>query len=171
MFWIVLRSGRDAFNQQTADMEESLHLSQEESDRSDGKGTFDSDEDSEADSDDASGSSAIDSEVNSNASGDSDSDSSSSEESEAEQVEEAEPANLDPMVVYGPAPPAADFTYKLKIFLSFLQIVTNLSSGLEVQWPNTFKDFVLLFNVVNMDFLFVRAQRHATHTRAHAHQL
>jgi hypothetical protein len=29
-----------------------------------------------------------------------------------------------------------------------------VSSGLEIQWPNTFKNFVLLFNVVNMDFLF-----------------
>jgi hypothetical protein len=47
----------------------------------------------------------------------------------------------------------SDFTYKLKIFLGFLQIVTNISSGLEIQWPNTFKDFVLIFDVVNLDYL------------------
>jgi hypothetical protein len=102
---------------------------------------------------DSAASSPIDSEADSTGSSALSSSSASDSESELE-AEEAEPTNLDPMSVYGPPAPVSDFTYKLKIFLGFLQIVTNVSSGLEIQWPNTFKNFVLLFNVVNMDFLF-----------------
>jgi hypothetical protein len=157
MFWIILRSGRDALVQHMAAMHEggarddvSDIMNDDESglsSKSKGSRSRHTDDDSDDDS------SAIDSEADSTRSGRSSSDYSSSSDSEVE-VEAAEPTNLDPMVVYGPPPPLSDFTYKLKIFLGFLQIMTNLSSGLEVQWPNTFKEFVLLFNVVNMDFLF-----------------
>lgn len=48
-----------------------------------------------------------------------------------------------------PEEPKPDFTYKLKIFLGFLQIVTNLGTGLQIQWPPSFKEFVQAFDVAN----------------------
>lgn len=49
--------------------------------------------------------------------------------------------------------PKPDFTFKLKIALTFVQIVTNLSVGLEIQWPSDFKTFVNWFNPANLDFV------------------
>ena len=218
MFWVVLRLGRDAFNAQAAEMEESINLSDlddeseaaagnkphghrnkkkkaagEDDDDDDDDGDSDSEEeDSRSGSEGSGPESSIDSERRSDeSSSESESSSSSSSDSDLDTREEPEPENLDPMAVYGPPvsetqqraltavgrklcvfcvsdvfsfvcvcvcvcflflfqfqPPESDFTYKLKIFLGFLQILTNISSGLEIQWPNTFKDFVLVFDVV-----------------------
>jgi hypothetical protein len=166
MFWIVLRSGQEAFNLTTAEMfeddEQSFNMSDASGSESDGPAkkkrarTDDSGSEEDSQSDSGSGSSsgsAIDSERNEDASSSSEY-SSSSESSDSEvETETAEPVNLDPMVVYGPPPPTSDFTYKLKIFVGFIQIVSALGSGLDIQWPNTFKEFVSYFDIINMDFL------------------
>lgn len=52
-----------------------------------------------------------------------------------------------------PPPPPPNFTYKLKIFLGFIQIVTNLGTGIDTSWPQTFKEFVALFDLLNFDFI------------------
>ena len=54
----------------------------------------------------------------------------------------------------GPPPPPPNFTYKLKIFLSFIQIATHIGTGLEIQWPSTFKEFILFFDFLNFDYIF-----------------
>jgi hypothetical protein len=64
-----------------------------------------------------------------------------------------EPTNEELARLYQPAAPAANFTYKLKIFLGFLQIITNVSSGLDTQWPQTYKTFMTYFSIVNFDFI------------------
>jgi hypothetical protein len=62
------------------------------------------------------------------------------------------------LTVHGPPQPPADFTYKLKIFVTWLQIATKIASGLQVQWPGAYKHFILWFNVaVNFDFLVLNA--------------
>jgi len=63
--------------------------------------------------------------------------------------------NLPMLSVHGPPPPKSNFLYKLKILLSFVQIVTNLTIGLEVQFPATFKSFMAYFNPANFDFIQV----------------
>jgi len=68
----------------------------------------------------------------------------------------SEPENEDPLAninLASPAPVKDDLTHKLKIFLGFLQIMTNISSGLDMQWPATFKSFMTYFSVVNFDFI------------------
>ena len=80
---------------------------------------------------------------------------SASDESEsdtARNVNEDEPSNPNLVVARvfdGPPPPAENLTYKLKIMLSFLQIATNLSSGLDIQWPTLYKSFLLNFDIIN----------------------
>ena len=47
--------------------------------------------------------------------------------------------------VYGSAAkPEPNFTGKMKIFLGFLQIATNIGTGLEIQWPPSFKSMILM---------------------------
>ncbi len=48
----------------------------------------------------------------------------------------------------GAPPPHPAITFKLKILLGFLQIVTNLSFGLSISWPPTFAAFINWFNPV-----------------------
>jgi hypothetical protein len=48
----------------------------------------------------------------------------------------------------GPPAPHPDFTFKLKILLGFLQVCTNLSFGLAIQFPPTFTAFLNWFNPV-----------------------
>jgi len=60
-----------------------------------------------------------------------------------------------PYSIEGPPPPTPNFSYKLKIVISFIQIVTNLSIGLEIQWPSQFKNVMLYFNPTNLDFVQV----------------
>ena len=52
-----------------------------------------------------------------------------------------------------PPPPPPNFTYRLKIAVTFLQIVTNIGSNLEIQWPESYKTFVLYFDIANFDFI------------------
>ena len=65
----------------------------------------------------------------------------------------SEPSNpstaITARVFAGPPAPAENLTYKLKIMLSFLQIATNLSSGLDITWPSLYKSFLLNFDVIN----------------------
>jgi IPT/TIG domain/Tyrosine-protein kinase ephrin type A/B receptor-like len=60
------------------------------------------------------------------------------------------------LTVHGPPKPKPNFTYKLKIALGFAQIVTNIGSGLEIQWPTRFKEFILWFDMFNIDFILVQ---------------
>ena len=70
---------------------------------------------------------------------------------------ELDPTNTTIMTIYGPPVPPPDFTYKLKIFMSFLQISTNITSGLELQWPTTYTNWMLFFDVFNFDFILSSA--------------
>lgn len=60
------------------------------------------------------------------------------------------------LTIHGPPKPQPNFTYKLKIALTFAQICTNLATGLEIQWPNRFREFLLYFNVLNFDFILLQ---------------
>jgi hypothetical protein len=53
--------------------------------------------------------------------------------------------------IFGPPKPKPNFTYKLKIMLGFAQVVTNVATGLEVRWPESFKKMVSYLNPVNID--------------------
>jgi len=57
------------------------------------------------------------------------------------------------LTVFGPPPPKPGFVYKLKIALSFAQIVTSVTGGLEVQFPENFKTVVTWLNPANMDIM------------------
>lgn len=65
----------------------------------------------------------------------------------------SEDANGNVLTIHGPPLPPANFTYSLKIFLGFLQIVSNVASGLEIQWPSKYEEFALYFDVANFDFI------------------
>jgi len=58
----------------------------------------------------------------------------------------------DTMTVDGIPAPIPNFTFKLKIVIGFLQILTSMVIGLEVRWPDNFKTFVQWFGPVNLDF-------------------
>ena len=73
-----------------------------------------------------------------------------------------EDAFLDPdnehiMTIHGPPAPEPNFTYKLKILVAFIQIVTNITSGVEVQWPTKYETTVQYFDVANVDFVIANA--------------
>lgn len=70
----------------------------------------------------------------------------------AAEEEEEEPSNSS-FELMEPTPPRQDFTGVLKIFLGFLQIVTSVASGLDMQWPSTYKTFMGYFAIVNFDFI------------------
>eukprot|EP00455_Lapot_gusevi_P034469 TRINITY_DN379_c0_g1_i2.p1 TRINITY_DN379_c0_g1~~TRINITY_DN379_c0_g1_i2.p1 ORF type:complete len:631 (+),score=258.67 TRINITY_DN379_c0_g1_i2:174-1895(+) len=46
-----------------------------------------------------------------------------------------------------------DFTWKLKIMLGFLQIITNLAVSVQIPLPETFMSFVRYLTVINFDFV------------------
>jgi TRAP-type C4-dicarboxylate transport system permease small subunit len=48
---------------------------------------------------------------------------------------------------------APTFTYKMKILLGFLQILTNLAFVVDVPWPTIYSRFINLFSFVNLDFV------------------
>jgi len=54
--------------------------------------------------------------------------------------------------VVSPPAPKPNFTFKLKIMLSFLQIITNLDL-LQITWPTGFRTFLSWFNPANLDFV------------------
>jgi hypothetical protein len=60
---------------------------------------------------------------------------------------------VGPLTIFGPPPPSPDYVFKLKIMLGFVQIVTNVSSSLEIRWPQLFVDFLYNFNPANLDFV------------------
>jgi hypothetical protein len=57
------------------------------------------------------------------------------------------------LTIHGPPSPSPEFTYKLKILLGFMQILTNVSTALEIQWPQSFVEFLQTFNPANLDFI------------------
>ena len=77
---------------------------------------------------------------------------SEEEEEPHNEMERVDPAKINFHVRYGPPEPQHDFTYKLKIFLSFLQVATNLGTNLNIVWPTTYVNFLLFFDVSNFDF-------------------
>jgi hypothetical protein len=70
-------------------------------------------------------------------------------------IEDLYDDNLDPeqLTLAGPPSPKFDFTTQLKIFLSFLQIVTAVSNGMEVLWPNSYKTILRVLDIVNYNFI------------------
>lgn len=54
------------------------------------------------------------------------------------------------MIYHAPLPPAT-FTYKFKVALGFVQIVSNIAF-LETPWPADVKTFFNYFNIANLDF-------------------
>lgn len=50
-----------------------------------------------------------------------------------------------------PAPP--NFVYKLKILLGFFQVVVTMVLYVEMPWPSVYKSFIVVFNIVNLDYL------------------
>jgi len=55
--------------------------------------------------------------------------------------------------IEGPPPPKPDAQYKLKILLTFLQILTNIGLSLQIDYPQAFLTFVNYFNPANLDFI------------------
>jgi hypothetical protein len=53
----------------------------------------------------------------------------------------------------GPPAPRPEGLYKLKILLTFLQILTNLSLTLQIDYPRVYLEFVNTFNPANLDFV------------------
>lgn len=64
-----------------------------------------------------------------------------------------EQRNENVLTIHGPPLPPPNFTYALKIMLSFLQIVASLGSGLEIQWPERYQEAVSTMNVVDTSFI------------------
>eukprot|EP00475_Leptophrys_vorax_P014724 TRINITY_DN20_c0_g1_i2.p1 TRINITY_DN20_c0_g1~~TRINITY_DN20_c0_g1_i2.p1 ORF type:complete len:520 (-),score=151.83 TRINITY_DN20_c0_g1_i2:130-1689(-) len=46
-----------------------------------------------------------------------------------------------------------NFAYKMKILLGFFQISVGVAFAIEMPWPSDFKDFIALFNIVNLDIV------------------
>ena len=46
-----------------------------------------------------------------------------------------------------------NFTYKMKIIISFFQIATNLSFQVEVPWPSYYRRFISIFTFFTLDFV------------------
>jgi hypothetical protein len=55
-------------------------------------------------------------------------------------------------VANGPSRPP-NFVYKLKILLGFFQIAVGIAFTIEIPWPDTFKQFISLFNIANFDLV------------------
>lgn len=73
---------------------------------------------------------------------------------EPEQDAEAEEQDLIEMArKIGPPPPQENFTYKFKIFISFLQITYSITDSLDFRWPEAFKDVMSYIGISNLDFL------------------
>jgi ABC-type multidrug transport system fused ATPase/permease subunit len=53
----------------------------------------------------------------------------------------------------GPKAPPANFTYKFKIFISFLQIAYSLTTDLTFRWPSAYKSVMTYVGVSSLDFL------------------
>jgi len=48
---------------------------------------------------------------------------------------------------------SGNFVYKVKIIISFLQIVLNMAFVLDVEWPPTYTSFISFFSFINLDFI------------------
>eukprot|EP00475_Leptophrys_vorax_P037752 TRINITY_DN6552_c0_g3_i2.p1 TRINITY_DN6552_c0_g3~~TRINITY_DN6552_c0_g3_i2.p1 ORF type:complete len:753 (+),score=140.94 TRINITY_DN6552_c0_g3_i2:88-2259(+) len=58
----------------------------------------------------------------------------------------------EPTIAGAPARPP-NFVYKLKILLGFFQIAVGIAFAVEIPWPDTFKQFIALFNIANFDLV------------------
>jgi hypothetical protein len=65
--------------------------------------------------------------------------------------------NTTSISIRGAPRPLPNFTYKLKIFIGFIQIVGALNRGVDVIWPSRFKQLLLWLNVLNVDFVIRNA--------------
>eukprot|EP00478_Filoreta_tenera_P000077 GABV01000077.1.p1 GENE.GABV01000077.1~~GABV01000077.1.p1 ORF type:complete len:659 (+),score=179.96 GABV01000077.1:106-2082(+) len=63
--------------------------------------------------------------------------------------------DFDPRKVIAGPTPTPNFTYKLKIGLGFAQIVSNVTLGVDLAWPSSYKSFMSYLNFANLDFLQV----------------
>ncbi len=59
----------------------------------------------------------------------------------------------DKVKLIGPPPPVANFTYKFKIFLSFLQITNSVTSDLDFRWPEAYKTVMSWLGLSSLDSL------------------
>ncbi len=55
----------------------------------------------------------------------------------------------------GPPPTKVNHTFKVKILISFAQIVSNLAVNIQVPWPNLFKEVMSWLSPFNFDFIQV----------------
>lgn len=168
MYYVVLRSGRhlleahtmssanDSENSTADSVEDSIS---EQSVSSATSSNFESESSSEsevssdgdADSDAAESSSESDSESDEDDEPESEADTTDDEQATSDIVD---PISKDLPLMTGPPAPPNDFTSKLKIFVSFVQIAVSLGSGLDMRWPPTVKTVINYFSVVNFDFIF-----------------
>jgi len=63
-----------------------------------------------------------------------------------------DPASEDPIASARPPPPPPDFTYKLKMLVTFLQISSALVINLDMQWPPLFKEVISYLGFINFDY-------------------
>jgi hypothetical protein len=63
----------------------------------------------------------------------------------------------DPKVPYLPGETSApaDFSWKMKIMVAFLQIMSNLAVGMQIPWPQSFLNLCRSINFINIDFMQV----------------
>jgi len=47
----------------------------------------------------------------------------------------------------------AEFMFKMKIVIGFLQVISNVALSLEIPWPAAYKEFVSFFSIANVDFI------------------
>lgn len=57
------------------------------------------------------------------------------------------------ITIMGPPSPKPNFLHKFKILLGFIQILTNFSLALEIDYPDVFIGFVNIFNPANLNFV------------------
>lgn len=53
----------------------------------------------------------------------------------------------------GAPPKPPNFVFKMKILLGFFQIAVGIAFAIEIPWPDTYKEFISLFNVANFDLV------------------
>ena len=53
----------------------------------------------------------------------------------------------------GPRPPPENFTYKFKIFLTFLQISNSVTADLNLRWPTAYKQVMSFLGLTSVDTL------------------
>lgn len=55
--------------------------------------------------------------------------------------------------IFGPPPPKPNSVFKIKILISFVQIIVSMAIGLQICWPQVLLDFIHAFDFFNLDFV------------------